>query len=81
MIIVGWQLVISRHAAYGGPLWTVPLLVTSFILTAQFFEVAQRLASTPFNMLQSYVLIGVLMSLCLVVAAMKHGTVVPTSSV
>jgi alpha-1,2-mannosyltransferase len=52
--------------------WTVALLVTSFVLTAQFFEVAQRLASTPFNVLQSYVLVGALMFLCLVVAAMKH---------
>jgi hypothetical protein len=48
--------------------WTAPMLTASFLLTAQYLQPAQRLASTPFNPLQSYVLLGAALLLVLAFA-------------
>lgn len=40
--------------------WTPVVLGGAFVLTGQYFEPAQRLASSWLNVLQSYVLIGAL---------------------
>ena len=45
--------------------YTPPALIVAFVLTGQFFQPAQRLAATPFNVLQSYVLFGALLMLAL----------------
>ena len=53
------RLLSGPHAAR----WTPVVLGTAFVLTGQYFEPAQRLASSWLNVLQSYVLIGALVLL------------------
>lgn len=53
------RLLSGPHAAR----WTPVVLGTAFVLTGQYFEPAQRLASSWLNVLQSYVLIGALLLL------------------
>jgi alpha-1,2-mannosyltransferase len=43
--------------------YTAAGLMLAFVLTGQFFQPLQRLAATPFNFLQSYVLFGALLML------------------
>jgi alpha-1,2-mannosyltransferase len=49
--------------------WTGPLLVASYLLTANFFASAQRLADTLWNPLQSYLYCGALIAFALLLAA------------
>ena len=43
--------------------YTATAMMVAFVLTGQFFQPLQRLAATPFNFLQSYVLFGALLML------------------
>jgi hypothetical protein len=45
--------------------YTAAALMLAFVLSGQFFQPLQRLAATPFNVLQSYVLFGALVLLAL----------------
>ena len=42
---------------------TAPVLAAAFVLTGQYFQPMQRLAGTPWNVLQSYVLFGAVLLL------------------
>jgi alpha-1,2-mannosyltransferase len=60
--------------------WTAALLVASFLLTAQYVQPVQRLASTPVNPLQSYVLLGAVFLLILACAGVLRSTEGPGTS-
>src|SRR5262249_2639154 len=53
--------------------WAVPLLGVAYLLTSNFYEDANRLASSRLNVLQSYVLAGGLLVLGLLAYARSAG--------
>ena len=60
---------VLRLRPFGG--YTAPALAVAFIVTGQYFQPLQRLAATPFNPLQSYVLFGSLLLLLLWLRALR----------
>jgi alpha-1,2-mannosyltransferase len=53
--------------------WTGPLLAVSYLLTANFFAIVQRLADTLWNPFQSYLYLGALIVFALLLAVRARG--------